>query len=224
MLSGSPPWRAAGRRGTVRLARDGAGRLWRAPSWPREAVKKSNSLTQRRKGAKLTRKNCLVFFAPSRLCAFARKLFSSLGIFHTFRRPCQVAGTAIPPEHVRHRLIRHPMAEVGPGSRDPIVSLAGVLSGHTYDQGFGFTLEGRSAPIGSARQGWQPCRSRQATRCGVSMARCSGCGVSKNGCRPLPSAASWTYSRLMLIRLFRQATADCVSIPFVCSVYAPFES
>ncbi len=32
------------------------------------------------------------------------------------------------------------------------------------------------------------------------------------------------YSWLMLIRLFQQATAGCASIPFVCSVCAPFES
>src|ERR1017187_9897572 len=42
------------------------------------------------------------------------------------------------------------MAEVGQGSHDPIVSPARVLSGHTYDQGFAFTLNGRSARIGSA--------------------------------------------------------------------------
>src|ERR1035438_1826220 len=42
------------------------------------------------------------------------------------------------------------MAEVGQSSHDPIVSPARVLSGHTYDQGFGFTIDGRSARIGSA--------------------------------------------------------------------------
>jgi len=42
------------------------------------------------------------------------------------------------------------MAEVGQASHDPIVSPAGVLSGHTYDQGFGFIIDGRSARIGSA--------------------------------------------------------------------------
>src|ERR1035438_2280874 len=68
------------------------------------------------------------------------------GLLAPFRCRCD----AIPPEHVRHRLIRHPMAEVGQGSYDPIVSPAGVLSGHTYDQGFGFTIDGRSARIGSA--------------------------------------------------------------------------
>src|ERR1039457_1234949 len=59
-------------------------------------------------------------------------------------------GDAVTPEHVRHRLVRYTMTEVGQGSHDPIVSPAGVLSGHTYDQGFGFTINGRSARIGSA--------------------------------------------------------------------------
>ena len=45
-------------------------------------------------------------------------------------------------------------------------------------------------------QGWPRCRFRQATRCGVRKARCSGFGVGKNGCRSLPSAVSWTYRRL----------------------------
>jgi hypothetical protein len=39
------------------------------------------------------------------------------------------------------------MAKVSQGSHDPIVSPAGALSGDTYDPGFGFTIDGRSAPM-----------------------------------------------------------------------------
>jgi hypothetical protein len=64
--------------------------------------------------------------------------------------PLWCRGDTIPPEHVRHRLIRHLLAEVGQGSHDSIVPPAGVLSGHPSDQGLGFAVDGRSARVGSA--------------------------------------------------------------------------
>ena len=57
---------------------------------------------------------------------------------------------AISAKDVPHRLIGNPVAEIGQGSDDAVVSPAGVLSGETYDERFQF---GRDA--GPARRSTQ---------------------------------------------------------------------
>jgi len=47
-------------------------------------------------------------------------------------------GDTVETQNIPHRLIRHPMTQVGEGADDPVISPAGVLSCHPDHEGFDF--------------------------------------------------------------------------------------
>ena len=47
-------------------------------------------------------------------------------------------SNAMPTQNILHRLIRHPMTQVGKGTDDAVIAPARVLSRHPNNQGFDF--------------------------------------------------------------------------------------